>query len=830
MKKQFYASTAALAVVMATGLAAPALAQEGAGADDNGTIIVTARRVEERLQDVPISITVFNQDQITKRNIITATDLGTYTPSLSVNQRYGPEKASFAIRGFVQEQGTAPSVGVYFADVVAPRAQGGTVSGNTAVAGSFMDLQNVQVLKGPQGTLFGRNTTGGAVLLVPQKPTGKFEGSIEGSLGDYDMRRIQGVINVPVMDTLKVRLAVDRNTRDGYMHNLSGIGPDNYNNLDYFALRFSAVADLTPNLENYLIATYSNSFSRGYAARIVACDPTATTGARGLTATSACDQLARQTARGDGPMDVEVDNHNPYTKLRHWQLINTTTWRASDELTIKNIASYQEFRERSSFSLNSDNFTVSNVGGSGGFNLGSISPALNGVIAPAGTKYQYILLNPDLNGNNSTQSTFSEELQFQGNALDGRLIWQAGGYLEISRPLDFSAGRTGILANCVDPETLNCTNPLFIGSISQSETKANFDNKGIYAQGTFKFTDQLSMTAGIRYTWDKTEVLAESTRLTLPNTVRCNDPVRFPSGIPGLGMIVTNASQCALTFAAKSDKPTWLVDLDYKPIDDLMLYAKYARGYRAGGANPTNIGFETWQPEKVDTYEIGAKFSFNSFARGYFNVAGFYNDFSNQQIVANAISNTAGFAGAQAVINAGASRIDGVEVDTSALFFNSLRIDVGYTYLDTKLKSINLPPIPAGAPYSALLPTAVVGGPLALSPKNRVTVTGSYTLPFSDSIGKVSVGATFVHTDSQLFGQATLPQYQHLPPSDILNVNVDWNNVMGKPVDLAFFMTNVTNELVPVAVGFAYQSAGFENQLYAPPRMFGFRLRYRFGQ
>src|ERR1700740_2662321 len=128
------------------GLATPAMAQSGDSAD----IIVTARRVEERLQDVPISITVFNQQQLADRNVVNSQDLATYTPSLSVNSNFGSENTSFAIRGFVQDIGTAPSVGVYFADVVAPRgATTGTVAGDGAGPGSFFDLQNVQVLKGP---------------------------------------------------------------------------------------------------------------------------------------------------------------------------------------------------------------------------------------------------------------------------------------------------------------------------------------------------------------------------------------------------------------------------------------------------------------------------------------------------------------------------------------------------------------------------------------------------------------------------------------------------------------------------------------------------------
>ena len=206
------------------------------------------------------------------------------------------KRRQFAIRGFNQGNSEAPTVGVYFADVVAIRAQGGTAGGGNAPIGSFMDLQNVQVLKGPQGTLFGRNTTGGAVLLVPQKPKDKFEGYVEGSVGDYGMWRGEGVINVPLGDTFRVRAAVDRQKRDGYMKNHLANGQrtdksQDFFDVNYFAARLSVVADLTPDLENYTIGTYSNSFGNSYAGRINVCNtasPGATTGSVGITGTAAC--------------------------------------------------------------------------------------------------------------------------------------------------------------------------------------------------------------------------------------------------------------------------------------------------------------------------------------------------------------------------------------------------------------------------------------------------------------------------------------------------------------------------------------------------------------
>jgi iron complex outermembrane recepter protein len=802
--------------------AAPAFAQSTLN-----EVVVTARRVEERLQDVPISITVYNQDQLDQRNIVTATDLATYTPSLTTNQRFGPEKSSFVIRGFTQESGTSPSVGVYFADVVLPRAQGGTTSGSSPLPGAFFDLQNVQVLKGPQGTLFGRNTTGGAVLLVPQKPVDRYEGFVEGSLGNYDMWRTSAVVNLPLAETLRVRMAVDRQKRGGYMKNKSGIGPSSYNDVDYWAARLGIVADLTDDIENYTIFAYNNSYGRGYASRIELCRPTGATGAGALLAPQACAQIARQNARGDGRLDVEVNNPKPLIDLSQIQGINTTTWRASEALTVKNIISYSEFRERASFSLNGENFRI--------------PTGLPG----AGLPFNYILLNPppQPGGGNSIQSTFTEELQFQGNLWEDRFVWQAGGYLELSEPMGFSEGYTAILLSCTDVRTVQCINPTGGGQVSWSRTKTKFDNKGLYAQGTYNITDRLSLTGGIRYTFDKIKSTGESTRIRVrPGAVGgfqdivCNDTLRFnvPDGPdPGTSpdpLVVNTPEQCRLSLKQKSDKPTWLIDLDYKPIDDVLLYAKYARGYRQGGINMTNVGIETWGPEKVDSYEVGAKTSFGGSFPGYFNFAAFYNDFQDQQITANLIARPeSGLAGGNAIVNAGKSTIWGIEIDSSVTLFESLRFDLGYAYLDTELKEIDIPALPADSPFLQVIPTAEVGRPLSFSPKNRVTLTASYRLPLSEDLGDISIGATYVYTDPQSATSSAVSPLWKLPATNLLNLNLDWKDVGGRPVDLSLFATNITDEIYPVSVGSSFISAGFESVLYGPPRMYGMRLRYRFG-
>jgi iron complex outermembrane receptor protein len=262
-------------------------------------IIVTARRFEERLQDVPISITVFNQEQLASRNIVNSQDLALYTPSLSANNNFGSQNASFAIRGFVQDIGTQPSVGVYFADVVAPRGASPNIPiGDGAGPGNFFDLQNVQVLKGPQGTLFGRNTTGGDILLVPQKPTSSLEGYVEASGGNYDMKRIQAVVNLPLNDGLRLRVGVDHQQRGGYENNDTGVGPPHLDDVDYTAARVSLVADVTPNIENYTILSYLLSETNGEVQKVIGCDPS--TAASNFLGQLACAQLQQEQAKGRG--------------------------------------------------------------------------------------------------------------------------------------------------------------------------------------------------------------------------------------------------------------------------------------------------------------------------------------------------------------------------------------------------------------------------------------------------------------------------------------------------------------------------------------------------
>ena len=812
-----------LAATTALSIAAPAMAAE----DDHGIIIVNARRVAENAQDVSISMTVVPQEELTKRNIVSASELGSFVPSLSTNEQFGPNKASFVIRGFTQEGKTSPSVAVYFADVVAPRSFGGTTAGNGAGIGSLFDLQQVEVLKGPQGTLFGRNTTGGAILLVPTKPTDKIEGYLQGSIGNHNMHRVEMVLNAPLTDRIRVRGSLDWHQRDGYVRNRSGVGPKDFNDMNYIAARFSVVVDLAENLENYTIASYSRSNTNGNVNKISAC--TDENGNPPNPATNflafvfnplGCAQIARQNARGDGFWDVENDEPQAGQEIIQWQVINTTTWEASDSLTIRNIISYAQYKESATFDLFGTNY---------------LNPA-NGTLVT-----KTINLHPGYDKWQSQQSTFTEELQFIGEAAGGKLNWQAGLYFELSKPLGWNSGNTEIFTTCPSNTNFltgagfgNC-NPfrLFgsipIGSISSSNVKTTFNNKGIYGQATYEITDQFSITGGIRYTIDKMTDVSENMNIftVAPGVVvmQCQNQIVFA------GLVVTDQSQCNIPLRDKWKKPTWVINLEYKPDSELLVYGKWSRGYRQGSINSNNLGLEVVGPEQVDTVEIGAKKTLSGPISGFFNVAAHYSKFKDQQLAVNSVVAPA-FAGrvspAQPIVNAGSSRIWGIEVDAAARLFEGFRIDLGYAYLNTKLLSFTPPPVPIF--FASLLPASVVGGPLALAPKHRLTLSATYTLPLDESIGKVSLGASFSHTAANnAVSPAASRNFFRLESSNLVNLNLDWEDIGGLPVDVAFFVTNLTNEKRFTYPAGSFATVGSEGGHLNVPRMYGMRVKFKIG-
>ena len=857
-----------IASALGSGVAAPAYAQsEDSAAPSGNDIIVTAQRVEQRLQDVPISITVLDQSKLTNNNISSLKDVASLTPGFAVNSRYGADNTTFTIRGFYQEQRSFATVGVFFADVVAPRGSGATFGGDGAGPGALFDLQNVQVLKGPQGTLFGRNVTGGAVLLVPQKPTDKIEGYVEGTAGDYDMWRAQGVINIPLSDTFKLRAGFDHMDRKGYLKNAGNLGDGDFKGRDlgdvnYFAARVSVVGDLTPDLENYTIVSYTHSQGNGVIPKIIAAFPGNPNQA--FFGNESAAQIVREAPYGF--WSVSNRTTDSHSISRQFQIINTVTWTASDSLTVKNILSYGEFRGRTNLDL---------------FGNYALLPGVT-FGTETGQQVRGFAYTHDngLNGRTNAESSFVAELQLQGHPGDGRFTWQAGGYAELNDPLGFSGVSTGSFTACTNVGQFICLpayargGPTFAppgsppalasaltisgGTGANSLQKTRFRDYALYAQASYKLFDRLTFTGGIRYTWDqmKTFLINETVVYALnpanlqfgctnfkapgPNyvpPVTPTNPATYPFAFS------QRLNQCQQNLRKDTKAPTWLVQLDYKPIDNVLLYGKWSRGYRQGGIaifGPDPI--QTYGPEKVDAFEVGAKTSWRGAVPGSFNVSGFYNNLGNQQLQLGVACNPnkPGFtvicSGNATIINAGKSRIQGIEADLNVSPFQGLNLDFAYGYISAKLLKVTIPAVPA--PYNDITPPLAKGctGPqcdtIANSgPPHQAVVSGNYTLPFGQEVGKFTVGGTFVYQSKRRIVADNVAGSGRgiAPASSVLNLNATLADVAQLPVDLSFFMTNVTNEHVILQIN-DNQARGFVSATIGEPRMFGFRLRYRFGE
>ncbi len=359
--------------------AAPASGQSAQSeAPSIGEVVVTARRRDERALDVPVAVSVLNGADLKGKSIQTVIDIARNVPAFQmIPQAQSKNSVAYTIRS--QRQGEQVltqdlSVAVYFADVTLARSQGAN--------GALFDLSSVQVLKGPQGTLFGRNTTGGAVLLTPQQPTMEYEGYAIGRLGNYNQRFVEGVVNIPVAERLQVRLGGQVSKRDGYVTNL--FDGRKLEDEDTYSWRASIRAEPTDDLTNsFVINSYHVNNEHGAGPVLLAASSPATRLAPGLLASLAATQA-------DGWYTTNSNNAS-LGKIQSTLISNTTEFSLGD-LTLKNIFGYRYLSSA----------LVADIDGSP-FNL-----------FPA---YDYV-----------HEHQYSDEVQLLGRALDGHLDYILGAY------------------------------------------------------------------------------------------------------------------------------------------------------------------------------------------------------------------------------------------------------------------------------------------------------------------------------------------------------------------------------------------------------------------
>jgi iron complex outermembrane receptor protein len=432
----------------------------------------------------------------------------------------------------------------------------------------------------------------------------------------------------------------------------------------------------------------------------------------------------------------------------------------------------------------------------------------------------------------TSQNSFVEELQLQGTSFDDALTWQGGLYYEKSEPDGDSGQQSPGQIDC-DLSTIHTTNPndfrcdefFFLGNVLVSENEVEYENKAVYTQATYDINDQWSATGGARYTWDETKGKVHEVAYKFDS----DGILEAPDEVDDLGKV---------DMEQKSDKPTWVTDISYKPTTETMVYAKYARGYRQGSVNPAGqhpiAGAENGTridihgPEEVDTYEIGSKNSFEGRFPGIFNIAVFYNDFRDQQLQQGIL--TSNGTGSTAIVNAGKSRIWGVEIESNVNVTDNLQLGLAYTYLNTEvleLEDFSALVASTGATPAAL--STSEGEELPYSPQNQAVVNARYAVPVPADYGDVELGATYVYFSDQLAVSETVSPMNELDSYDLVNFNVNWSSIAGSAFDGSLFVTNAFDEEYEVYRSGLWGVGGFETGMTGLPRMFGARVRYNFG-
>lgn len=803
------------------------------GNADIGDIIVTAQRRAERAQDVPIVITAFSAKQLDKLNVTQPQDLYGHVPSLTVgSQGQGSRDVqSFTIRGQSTGFLASPGVQLYMNEVPLPSSISLNLQG---APGMFFDLENVQVLEGPQGTLFGRNTTGGAVLFQAHKPEDHFSGYINAEVGNYDMRAVEGVLNLPIIpDTLSIRIGGRYEDRRGFTHDL--VWNKWRDDLHYYTGRIGINFTPTENFSNYLLAygSYSHTngpgfINQGFNIPALIAGGKCTDGTP-TPSLASCDVYRKQAdiAAQIGPR-ANRDSLDGYSIIGSWGVIDNAALKLNENLTLRNIVSYQKLYDN--YATDQDGtplqtYELSQNGNVPDFPISGFAD-LFGLPATPGNVYTN---RTEKTGPRDYIQQFTEELQLQGSAFDKNLTFAAGGFYFNATPAGPWGSASAQFCGAAETGTAAC-----VESLSSSSERSK--SKALYAQGTLNFgavtpsLEGLRLTAGYRYTWDDISGSSASWIPAAGNFCIFGDKAGefSPSGVdPAVG--------CSFSAKLKTSAPTWTVGLDYKPITGLLVYGKISRGYKAGGFNTFAVraNTQTFDPERLTSYEAGFKSDWHLGGMpGMFNATGYYSDYTNVQRAGGDFAIINGYGAGGAAIYSATATIKGFELEGNIRPVPGLEFGGNLSYTDAKYKKYEIPSLGGvscnNAPFGAT-------ADLSCAAFEYVTpwifnVYTSIDVPVPASVGKVNLYVNYSHVSSQYTVPTPFEPEAYLEPHGLLNATLTWSDAFTKGLQATLFATNLTNKLYRVGVSGSWYSYGLLSTLYGEPRMFGLKLRYSFGE
>jgi iron complex outermembrane recepter protein len=719
-------------------------------------------------------------------------------PGLSNQQTAGLHiGTTFSIRGQGETYGqSSPGVVAYFAEV--PQIL------RYSEFTEFYDMNNVQVLKGPQGTLFGRNTTGGAVLFEPNKPTNELSGYFDARLGDYDRQEFEGAIGGAIIpDKVMFRLAGESLQRQGYTLNLyNGEHLDDENR---WSIRASLIVKPTEKLENYTEFGYTSVNEDGAGMEIYRISPNCNNGGvqnascsngvlEGLPAqyaflgstTNPANWAAMQQAllaqQTHGARVTDL-NFPTAGDERTWNVINTTTWNATDFLTVKNIFSYRWLEYNNSYDFDGSALSMFNV----------VNP-----FAPT--------------------EGYTEEVQgqFKFGHFNGVLGF-------------FTDGTTAPVAMAIDPadEYLPVVARAFYGSSNPllgfyEAGGGSSGSRAVYGQVNAEVLPGLTLTAGYRYTWDHVQTIEGA----------------FGPGGPGAALAsVGNPLLGGTSEAGDFQAPTWTFAADYKVNSHVNVYGTIRRGYKDGGFNGTALVSQgespLFQPEYVTDYEVGVKTNFNLHGvRAVFDLDGFYDDYSNIQRYSNEPTSPP----TTITTNAAAAAVTGADVDLNVI--PSKYFDISFLYTYTNAWYTKWSNFPVGNPASGYGQLRYQKFPN--TPANQFTITPRVHYPLPGDLGRLTLSASIYHQSTVSDDPYNVPNGnalvalslpgENLPGYYKVDLRLEWANMFGKPITGAVFVQNLTNTTYIVGTGNQLSSlVGIDVATYGAPRMIGIEFNYKFG-
>lgn len=796
-------SSAALAVLCSAALlASPANAQDAARADATAQaasggvdeILVTAQRRSESIQDIPVAISALGKKALDQIGFLRPNDVGAVVPNVQVSEVYGRFQPIFSVRGVSQSDynsNVTSPVGVYVDEAYI---------GSVFLHGSnFFDVERVEVLRGPQGTLYGKNTTGGAINLISKAPEvdGKLSGDFRGSYGNYKAVSIDAAIEAPlIQDVLAARIAVTYADDEGYQKDVTN--NRRLAETHYWGVRGTLAFRPSDTFKATLRYTHGKT-----------------------------DQVATAPLN-KGSLEIPGVGAIDFSG---YQRPATLGFREREDNRTGNVE------------VNFDLVTLSATLSLPSFDIVSVTSYHSGIYSQQANTDGSPLQLLEIDWASKTKA-FSQDLRAVTTGSDGfKLI--VGGYYGKEKIKTFNIFE--ILQSPLVP--LRAFAPPFAALLEQygglqQRQEIERESMAAYSQVRWDFADRWGLDVGLRYTRD-------IDRMPLYNISRI-DPNRTPVGsfVPGnispalLGFPVDNAflppsadfpagiyldgpytTASAPAQRIRNQRVTGKFGVDFKPTDDVMLYASYSRGYRSGNFNGGNYYIAKTaaegsyaKPEVLDAYEVGIKSEwFDRKLR--VNAAAFQYNYTDQQFV-----NVVGVS--VSLENAGASRIRGFEVEAVAKPFDGLMIQASANVLDSVFTRLSLSDS-STADLSDKIDLS--GNQLISSPKFSATLGADYTIPLSGALSiDLHVDASYrsrqwfsAYNDKLGYGNIGQKGYA-LANGRVTLINEDAGYqiaLWGKNV----FNKKYTSYAIDLTGGF-----GYDYFLSGTPRTYGLELSYKF--